>query len=189
MSPEKTPFLTFSKDSKTTRLLLTDLAISKLSRRFTPAALRFPIIKEILANIDFKIMSPKIGNFKTCLCQAYLIFSLFAVKYLKVPKEIIKLNNNNFPPVPRKKSLIAMIVAVAAGSSIPIPSYILANTGTTLTNINALTTIATVNIMLGYIKADFIFFLMFSFFSKDSTILSKNTSNLPLASPAFIKFT
>ena len=53
-----------------------------------------------------------------------------------------------------------MIVAVAAGSSIPIPSYILANTGTTLTNINALTTIATVNIMLGYIKADFIFFLI-----------------------------
>ena len=98
-------------------------------------------------------------------------------------------NKITFPPVPLKKSLIAIIVAVAAGSSNPIPSYILAKTGTTLTSINALTVIATVNIIAGYISADLIFFLIFSFFSKESTILSKNTSNLPLASPALIRFT
>ena len=147
------------------------------------------MIKEILANIDFKIMSPKIGNFKTCLCQAYFNFSFFDVRYLKPKKKAIEPKSKILPPVPLKKSLIAIIVAVAAGSSIPIPSYILANTGTTLTNIKALTVIATVNIIPGYIKADLIFFLIFSFFSRASTILSKNTSNLPLASPAFIKFT
>ena len=78
---------------------------------------------------------------------------------------------------------------MAAGNSIPIPSYIFANTGTTFTNINALTIIATENIIEGYIKADLIFFLIASFFSNDSTIFSKNTSNLPLASPALIKLT
>ena len=54
---------------------------------------------------------------------------------------------------------------------------------------NALTVIATVNMIIGYISADLIFFLIFSFFSRESTILSKKTSNLPLASPALIKFT
>ena len=169
-------------------MLLTDLAISKLSNKLTPAALKFPMINDILANIDFKIISPKIGNFKTRLCHAYLIFSFFAVKYLKAIKKVISDNKRIRPPVPLKKSLIAIIVAVAAGSSMPIPSYILAKTGTTLININALTVTATVNIIPGYIKADLIFFLIFSFFSKASTILSKNTSNLPLASPALIKF-
>ena len=91
--------------------------------------------------------------------------------------------------MPLKKSLIAIIVAVAAGNSRPIPSYIFANTGTTLINMKALTVIATVNMIAGYIKAPLIFFLIFSFFSNESTILSKNTSSLPLASPAFIKFT
>jgi type IV pilus assembly protein PilC len=43
------------------------------------------------------------------------------------------------------------------------------------------------NVYINLIKADLIFFLIFSFFSRDSTILSKNTSNLPLASPALIK--
>ena len=115
------------------------------------------------------------------------IGGFIAFRYLNTPNPPVKDNNKIKPPLPLKKSLIAMIVAVAAGSSIPIPSYILANTGTTLTNMNALTVIATVNMMLGYIKADLIFFLIFSFFSRDSTILSKNTSNLPLASPALIK--
>ena len=99
------------------------------------------------------------------------------------------INNKILPPVPLKKSLIPIIVAVAAGSSIPIPSYIFANTGTTLISMNTLTVIATVNIILGYIKADLIFFLIPSFFSNDSTIFNKNTSSLPLASPALIKFT
>ena len=49
--------------------------------------------------------------------------------------------------------------------------------------------IATVNIIAGYIKADLIFFFTFSLFSNDSTIFNKKTSSLPLASPAFIKFT
>ena len=75
----------------------------------------------------------------------------------------------------------------AAGSSIPIPSYILANTGTTFISMKILTVIATENMMLGYIKADLLLFLIASFFSRDSTILSRKTSNLPLASPALIK--
>ena len=83
----------------------------------------------------------------------------------------------------------SFITAVGFGKATPIPSYIFANTGTTLTNMKALTVIATVNIIAGYIKADLIFFLIFSFFSSDSTILSKKTSNLPLASPALIKLT
>ena len=66
MSPEKTPFFTFSSASVTTSLLLTDFAISKLSNKLTPAALKLPIINETLASRDFKIISPKIGNFKIC---------------------------------------------------------------------------------------------------------------------------
>ena len=189
VSPEKTPFLTFSKASVTTSLLLTDFAISKLSNKLTPAALKFPIINEILASIDFKIISPNNGNFKTCLCHLNRIAAFLFVINLNPKKPIILPKRITFPPVPLKKSLIAIIVAVAAGSSKPIPSYILANTGTTLTNMKALTVIATVNIIAGYIKADLIFFLIFSFFSSDSTILSKKTSNLPLASPALIKLT
>ena len=45
--------------------------ISKLSNKLTPAALRFPIIYETLASIDFKIISPNNGSFKTCLCHLY----------------------------------------------------------------------------------------------------------------------
>ena len=187
MSPEKTPFFTFSIASVITSLLLTDFAISKLSRRLTPAALKFPNINDILANIDFKIISPNIGNFKTCLCHFILKAAFFFTVYLNPKMKIIPPNKIVFPPAPLKKSLIAIIVAVAAGSSNPIPSYILANTGTTFTNMKALTVIATVNIIIGYISADLIFFLIFSFFSSESTILSKNTSNLPLASPALIK--
>ena len=172
-----------------TSLLLTDFAISKLSSKLTPAALKFPIIKEILANIDFKIISPKTGNRKTCLCHLKRMAALFLVIYLNEKKAAIPPNKITFPPVPLKKSLIAIIVAVAAGNSNPIPSYIFAKTGTTFTNIKALTVIATVNIIDGYINADLIFFLIFSFFSSESTILSKKTSNLPLASPALIKFT
>ena len=82
-----------------------------------------------------------------------------------------------------------IITAVGPGKATPIPSYIFAKTGTTLTNIKILTTIATVNIIPGYIKAPLIFFLIFSFFSSESTILRRKTSNLPLASPAFIKLT
>ena len=65
MSPEKTPFLTFSKARVTTSLLLTAFAISILSSKFTPAELKLPIINEILAINDFKIMSPNTGIFKT----------------------------------------------------------------------------------------------------------------------------
>ena len=117
----------------------------------------------------------------------YLIFSFLVVKYLKAAKKAINENKRIVPPVPLRKSLIPIIVAVAAGSSIPIPSYILANTGTTFINMKALTVIATVNIIPGYIRAPLIFFLIASFFSKESTILSKNISSFPLASPALIK--
>ena len=97
--------------------------------------------------------------------------------------------NITLPPVPLRKSLIPIIVAVAAGNSKPIPAYISANIGTTLINMNAVTVIATVNIILGYINAPLIFFLIFSFFSIASNTLNRKTSNLPLASPAFIRFT
>ena len=168
-------------------MLLTDFAISKLSNKFTPAALRFPKINEILASNDFKIISPNTGNFKICLCHLYCMAAFLVVKYLNAIKPPKPPNNKIIPPVPLKKSLIAIIVAVAFGSSIPIPSYIFAKTGTTFTNMKALTVIATVNIIPGYIKAPLIFFLIFSFFSNDSTIFNKKTSNLPLASPAFIR--
>ena len=42
------------------------LAISILSKRLTPAALKFPIINDILAIRDFSIISPNTGIFKTC---------------------------------------------------------------------------------------------------------------------------
>ena len=175
--------------SVTTTLLLTDFAMSKLSNKLTPAALKFPSIKEILAINDFKIRSPNTGIRKTCLCHLYRIAGFLVVKYLKATtKEIIEISMTS-PPVPLKKSLIAKITAVGLGKAIPIPSYIFANTGTTLININALTTIATVNIMLGYIKALLIFFFIFSFFSNASTIFKRKTSSLPLASPALTKFT
>ena len=85
------------------------------------------------------------------------------------------------------KLLPAIITAVGVGKATPIPSYISAKIGTTLTNIKTITVIATVNITIGYINAPLIFFLTFSLFSKESTNLSKNTSNLPLASPALIR--
>ena len=189
VSPEKTPFLTFSKAKVTQSLLLTDLAISILSNKFTPAALRLPMINEILANKDFKIISPKIGNFKILACHLYRNAAFLDTVYLKaiiVPEIIRKVIS---PPVPLIKSLADKILAVAPGNAIPIPSYILANTGTTLINMNTITVMATVNITAGYIKAPLIFFLILSFFSNDSTSFNKNTSNLPLASPALIKFT
>ena len=109
------------------------------------------------------------------------------VKYLNIPKPPIAEKSKSIPPVPLKKLLMLIITAVGFGSAIPIPSYISAKTGTTLINIKALTVTATVNIILGYISALLIFFLIFSFFSKSSTIFIKKTSNLPLASPALIK--
>ena len=47
-----------------------------------PAALKFPMINEILANIDFKIMSPKTGKRKTCLCHLKRIAAFVLVIYL-----------------------------------------------------------------------------------------------------------
>ena len=91
------------------------------------------------------------------------------------------------PPAPLIKLLAFIITAVGVGKATPIPSYILANTGTTLINMNTITVMATVNITVGYVKAPFIFFLTFSLFSNESTNLSKKISNLPLASPALIK--
>ena len=82
-----------------------------------------------------------------------------------------------------------MITAVGVGNGTPIPSYISANIGTTLINIKTITVIAVKNITAGYISAPLIFFFTFSLFSKDSTNFNKNTSNLPLASPALIRFT
>ena len=61
--PEKTPFFIFSKASIITTLSVTDFAISILSIRSTPAWLRLPKTKEILANIDLFIKFPKIGSF------------------------------------------------------------------------------------------------------------------------------
>ena len=52
--------------------MLTDFAMSKLSSMSTPAWLRFPITKEILANKDFLIKSPNTGILKVKACQAFL---------------------------------------------------------------------------------------------------------------------
>ena len=145
-------------------------------------------MSETLAIKDFKIMSPNTGNFKTCLCHAYLTFGIFEVVYLKIEKATAKIINVTIPPVPRMKSLAVIIAAVGVGNATPIPSYIFANTGTTFISIKTITTIATVNMTEGYINAPLIFFLTFSLFSKDSTSFNKKTSNLPLASPALIRF-
>ena len=67
--------------------------------------------------------------------------AFLVVKYLNTIKKIIEPNNSTIPPVPLKKSLIAIITAVGFGKAIPIPSYIFANTGTTLINMKTLTTI------------------------------------------------
>jgi type IV pilus assembly protein PilC len=80
-------------------------------------------------------------------------------------------------------NVVPVFAGMYDGMGIALPK----STGTTFININALTAIATVNIMLGYIKALFNFFLIPSFFSKASTIFNRNVSNLPLASPALIK--
>ena len=169
--------------------MLTDLAISRLSSKFTPAALKFPITSAILANVDFKIIGPKIGSFNTLPCHIYLIFSILVVVYLKIAKPMTKIKNTIFPPVPRIKSLACKMTAVGVGRATPIPPYISAKTGTTLVNIKTITEIATINITAGYINAPLIFFLIASFFSRESTSFNKKRSNLPLASPALIKLT
>ena len=87
------------------------------------------------------------------------------------------------------KSLAPKITAVGVGKGIPIPEYISAKTGTTLVNMKTITEMATINITAGYINAPLIFFLIASFFSREATSFNKKRSNLPLASPAFIKLT
>ena len=53
VSPENTPFLIFSIDSTTIIFVVTDLAMSKLSKISTPAWFKFPKTKDTLAKIDF----------------------------------------------------------------------------------------------------------------------------------------
>ena len=149
MSPEKTPFFTFSKARVTTSLLLTAFAISILSSKFTPAELRLPIIKDILAIKDFKIISPNTGIFKTRWCHLYRTEGIFVVVYLNIANNKIHTIPNVKPPVPLIKLLAVIITAVGVGRATPIPSYISAKTGTTLINMKTITVIATVNITTG----------------------------------------
>ena len=120
-----------------------------LSSKLTPAALKLPIINEILAIKDFKIMSPNTGIFKTRWCHLYLIAGIFVVKYLKAIKAIINTIANVKPPDPLMKLLAFIITAVGVGNATPIPSYISANIGTTFINIKTITVIATTNITTG----------------------------------------
>ena len=77
------------------------------------------------------------------------LISLFLlIKNLKPTTNVIKKINKKKPPLERINSLIDIITAVGVGKSspIPIPSYIFANTGTTLISMKTLTVIGTENI-------------------------------------------
>ena len=74
---------------------------------------------------------------------------IFVVVYLNIANKIALIKPVISPPVPLMKLLAVIITAVGVGNATPIPSYISANTGTTLTNMNTITVIATVNITTG----------------------------------------
>ena len=93
------------------------------------------------------------------------------------------------PPDPVINLLAPIKNKVGPGNSTPMPPYIFSKTGTTFHIINIVTSVATDNIIAGYINALLIFDLIFSLFSKIPTNLSRKISSFPLVSPALIMFT